>query len=44
MRYFNLTKSYLLTSEKEENIEIDEGSIEVIPIWKCLLLEGNDVH
>ncbi len=41
MRYFNLTKSYLITSEKEETIEVDEGSIEVIPMWKWLLLEEN---
>ena len=42
MRYFNLTKSYLVTSEKEETVEVAEGSIEVIPMWKWLLLEGNN--
>ncbi len=42
MRYFNLKKSYLVTSEKEETIEVDERSIEVIPMWKWLLLEGNN--
>jgi len=41
MRYFNLRKSYLVTSEKEETLEVDEGTIEVIPMWKWLLLEGN---
>jgi predicted AAA+ superfamily ATPase len=44
MRYFNLTKSYLVTSEKEETIKIDEGTIVVIPMWKWLLMEGNNVH
>jgi len=44
MKYFNLTTSYLVTAEKEETIEVDEGSIEVIPMWKWLLWEGNDEH
>ncbi len=42
MRYFNLNKSYLITSEREESIEIDEGSIEVIPMWKWLLMEEDN--
>ena len=42
MRYFNLTKSYLVTAEKEETLEVDEGYIEVIPMWKWLLVERND--
>jgi len=42
MKYFNLTKSYLVTTEKEETIQVEEGDIEVIPMWKWLVLEGND--
>jgi len=44
MRYFNLSKSYLVTSEKEETVAVEEGSIEVIPMWKWLISEENNVH
>ena len=39
MRYFNLTKSYLITSEREEIVKTESGSIEVIPMWKWLLMD-----
>ena len=44
MRYFNLSKSYLVTSEREETLEVEEGTIVVMPMWKWLLLEENNVH
>ncbi len=38
MAYFNLKNSYLITHDKDETIEIDGKNIEVIPMWKWLLL------
>ncbi|CAA6819476.1 MAG: Predicted ATPase [uncultured Sulfurovum sp.] len=38
MKYFKLSKAYLVTAERDEVVEVDEGSIEVIPMWKWLLV------
>ncbi len=38
MEYFNLTRSYLVTSEREEVIGVEKKEIIVIPMWKWLLL------
>ncbi len=40
MSYFNLSHSYLVTSEKDETLEIEGKTIEVIPMWKWLLKDG----
>ena len=37
MNYFNLQKSQLITAEREEMIEVDGKTIEVVPMWKWLL-------
>jgi predicted AAA+ superfamily ATPase len=37
MKYFNLSKAYLVTAQRDETIELDEGTIELIPMWKWLL-------
>ena len=37
MRYFKLDRAYLVTAERDERIEVDEGMIEVVPMWKWLL-------
>jgi len=37
MRYFKLDRAYLVTAERDELIEVDEGIIEVVPMWKWLL-------
>jgi len=37
MRYFKIDRAYLVTAERDEMIEIDEGMIEVMPMWKWLL-------
>ncbi|BBG65333.1 predicted ATPase [Hydrogenimonas sp.] len=37
MAYFDVSKSYLITSEREESIETDRGIVEVLPMWKWLL-------
>jgi len=37
MRYFNIDRGYLVTAERDELLEVDEGMIEVIPMWKWLL-------
>ncbi len=37
MSYFNLTYSYLITSEREETLEVEGKTIEVLPMWKWLL-------
>ena len=37
MRYFRLKRACLVTAQREETIEVDEGLIEVIPMWKWLL-------
>lgn len=38
MKYFKLSQAYLVTAERNEVVEVAEGSIEVIPMWKWLLL------
>jgi len=38
MLYFNIDRSYLITSDREEIIELDGKSVEVIPMWKWLIL------
>ncbi len=38
MEYFDLQKAYLITSEKEEIIKVGEKEIEVLPMWKWLLI------
>jgi len=37
MTYFNLKKSYLVTSERQEIVQTEAGKIVVIPLWKWLL-------
>jgi len=37
MKYFNLQKSYLVTKQRDENIEVDGNIIVIIPMWKWLL-------
>jgi predicted AAA+ superfamily ATPase len=37
MRYFRLEHACLVTAQHEETIKVDEGLIEVIPMWKWLL-------
>ena len=37
MRYFKLDRAYLVTANRDEMIEVEEGSIEVVPMWKWLL-------
>ena len=37
MRYFKIDRAYLVTAERDEIIEVDEGVIEVLPMWKWLL-------
>ncbi len=37
MRYFKLDRAYLVTAQRDELIEVDEGIIEVVPMWKWLL-------
>jgi len=37
MRYFKLDRAYLVTAQRDELIEVDEGTIEVVPMWKWLL-------
>ena len=37
MRYFKLDRAYLVTAQRDELIEVDEGVIEVVPMWKWLL-------
>ena len=38
MEYFNLTKSYLVTKERDETIIINDKKVIVIPMWKWLIL------
>ncbi|CAA6807375.1 MAG: Predicted ATPase, partial [uncultured Sulfurovum sp.] len=38
MKYFKLSQAYLVTAERDEVVEVEEGSIEVIPMWKWLLV------
>jgi len=37
MKYFGLKEAYLITSEKEDTIEIDNLKIHIKPLWKWLL-------
>jgi len=37
MDYFKLKKSYLITSEREEVLNIDNKEIQIIPLWKWML-------
>lgn len=37
MKFLNLAEGYILTSEQEEEIEIEGGTIHVLPLWKWLL-------
>jgi len=37
MRYFKLDRAYLVTAQRDELIEVDDGVIEVVPMWKWLL-------
>jgi predicted AAA+ superfamily ATPase len=37
MRYFKLKKAYLVTANRDEIVEVDEGVIEIVPMWKWLL-------
>jgi len=38
MAYFNLQKSYLVTKERDETLQLGEKEIVIIPMWKWLLL------
>ena len=38
MEYFNLKKSYLVTKERDETIQLDDGKeVLVVPMWKWLV-------
>jgi predicted AAA+ superfamily ATPase len=37
MNELNISRSYIVTREKEEEIQTDSGLIEVVPAWKWLL-------
>lgn len=37
MKYFNLNKSYLVTKQRDETIEVEGGEIIIVPLWKWLL-------
>jgi len=38
MEYFNLKKSYLVTKERDETIQLDDGKeVVVVPMWKWLV-------
>ena len=37
MEYFKLAKSYLITKEQEETVQIEDKEIIVLPMWKWLL-------
>ena len=37
MRYFKLKKAYLVTANRDEIVKVDEGVIEIVPMWKWLL-------
>ena len=39
MEYFKLDRSYLITSEVEDVIELQSKQIKIIPMWKWLLLD-----
>jgi len=38
MNYFKRSKAYLVTEQREEVVEVEEGAIEIVPMWKWLLL------
>jgi len=38
MEYFNLQKSYLVTKERDETLQLGDKEIIIIPMWKWLLL------
>jgi len=38
MKYFKLSKAYLVTEQREEVVEVEEGTIEIVPMWKWLLV------
>jgi predicted AAA+ superfamily ATPase len=38
MEYFGLNRAYLVTAEREEILTVDGKEIEVVPLWKWLLL------
>ncbi len=39
MNYYKLKKSYLITKEKVEEIKVEGKTIEMIPLWKWMLIE-----
>jgi len=38
MEYFNLTKSYLVTKDRDETIIVDDKEIVIMPMWKWSLI------
>jgi len=38
MNYFKVDKAYLVTADRDEVVEVEEKRIEVIPMWKWLIL------
>jgi len=41
MKYFKLSKAskaYLVTEQREEVVEVEEGAVEIVPMWKWLLM------
>lgn len=38
MKFFNVSASVLITSEREEDIDIEDKTISVIPLWKWLIV------
>lgn len=37
MEYFSINKAYLITADKEQELQIENKSISIIPMWKWLL-------
>jgi len=38
MRYFKLGRAYLVTAQRDELIQVEEGIIEILSMWKWLLV------
>ncbi|HKK62383.1 MAG TPA: hypothetical protein VJ951_07480 [Bacteroidales bacterium] len=37
MEIYNLSKGIILTTDEEEELEIDQKVIQIIPVWKWML-------
>lgn len=38
MNYFNLNEGYIISSDINETIKLDDYTIFVIPLWKWLII------